>query len=121
MIEIKESSRELTALDKYAMTKTAVSVKNLEDNVTIMAEAYMIYQDINEETGETKDLTAILDQDGRAYITQSSTFTREMLAIWDIFGESSIKPLMKKSGTTKSGRPFVTCVMDIEAYKGLTV
>lgn len=109
-ITVKETSRELTKKEIYAMTKSPemVTLKNVDDNTLIEVDAYLRFADVKESTGEVVDLLSILDKDGTVYCCQSDTFKREFEDICDIM-EGEPFSIKKLSGTTKSGRGFITC------------
>ena len=107
MIEIKYTSRELTKVEKYRMTldNDIVSCKDLEDGAEIEVDAYCEFED-SKDNGDTESVFSILATDGTVYACTSKTFARNVKEIADIFEGEAFK-IVKKSGVTKSGKPFI--------------
>lgn len=107
MIEIKYTSRELTKVEKYIMTldNDIVSCKDLEDGAEIEVDAYCEFED-SKDNGDTESVFSILATDGTVYACTSKTFARNVKEIADIFEGEAFK-IVKKSGVTKSGKPFI--------------
>ena len=119
MIEIKETSRELTKVEKYLMTQSPEiqSLKDVEDGSVINVTAFCRFEDIKEDSGEAVDLLAILDDSDNSYVTQSATFIRSFMDIVKLFEAGEIIPVKKISATAKNGRPYVNCVLDTASLK----
>lgn len=115
MKEIKKS-RELTKIEMYLMTQapTTLSMKELDDNVSLPVDAWLLFEK-SDELGNTTELLAILSN-SQAYVTQSGTFKKDFLQIADIMGEESYS-IQKISGVTKAGREYIDCVLDITSVK----
>ena len=99
-------------LDKrsvYKMVKSA-EVQKMTDAAGSELEvvAYVIYDDMDNKTGEIKEVVTIATADGELFGTISSTFIREFKDIINYFdGDAgNIKVI---SGTSKGGREFITC------------
>lgn len=110
-MEIKTMSREFTKAEKYMMTldNNAISVKDIEDGTVINVDGYLEYDDINSK-GEEVHILSIITPDKTVYSTQSVTFKRSFLAMYDMLdGKFSC---IKVSGTTKAGRPYIDCTLD---------
>lgn len=116
-IKIINQSREFTEIEKYLLTMNPeiVSVKDLEDNTCISVQGFLIFEDTKQD-GNVATVMAILGDGNTAYATQSSTFMHSLLSIQDIMKD---KPygIKKISGTTKAGRPYVNCTLDISSVQ----
>lgn len=117
MINIIEKSKDFDKVDEYLMTKGkgTYSVKDVEDGKSIIVEGYVIFTDMKKD-GTTFDVMALITPEKEVYATQSQTFKESLLDIVSIFGEFPV-PIVKISGTTKSGRPYVDCKLDIEQLR----
>lgn len=105
---------------RYELTKLALAqlvtqggelVKNMPDGMRVTVGNIVEYSTDNDD-GTTTDILAFEGnaEDGtrKWYMTNSKTFKREINKILDIFGDDEFC-IVKISGTTKSGRVFVTC------------
>lgn len=113
MVEIKKTSRELTKAEQYLLTiaPSIVSVNKIPDDSKINVEAYAVYDSVNEETGETSEILAILTKEKDVYATCSKTFKRSFYDMVSIFGTDFT--LEKITGTSKGGRTYVNCKLDV--------
>lgn len=111
MIEVKERSRELTKVEEYLMTQaTDIEViKNVQDGTSIPVKAWCIFIDHKED--EDVELLSILDDNHKAYSCQSATFKRSFADIANLMSGLDYS-IIKGSGTTKAGRPYVNCSLD---------
>lgn len=116
MINIIETSRELTKVEQYLLTMSddIIPMKTVEDGTEIDVSAFIVFEDVKED-GETNRILTVLDESGKAYCTQSKTFENQLRSIAEITGYPVY--IKKKSGVTKAGRDFVTCAMNIEKVK----
>lgn len=114
MINIKTESREFNEVEKYLMTlaPSIVSIKNLEDNTKIDVDGYITFEDIKEDTGETVEILSIITPDKRVYSCQSATFKRSFNDVVHIMNGKSFS-VLKISGTTRNGRDFINCILDV--------
>lgn len=107
---IKSYPEELTKTQKYFLTMNPITVKMAEcEGQVLDIEAWAIYTDEDFQTGEEKEVLAILTKEGETVATISSTFKREFLSIVDIFGDE-LEKIKVLSGKSKNGRTYVTCV-----------
>lgn len=115
-ITITATSREFTEVEQYLMTLDSgiTSMKDVEDGTSIAVDGWLEFTD-NKKDGEV-ELIAIIDKNGKAYSAQSATFKR---ALKNIDGIMHGKPyaIIKKSGVTKAGRPFIDCSLDVESVR----
>lgn len=112
---ILEKSRDFSKIEEYLLThgNNNISVKDLEDGVTINCTGFMKYIDLKGD--EEVELLAFIDDRNIVYVTQSKTFYRSMKSMYDVFGDDyqSI-PVRKISGTSKAGRAYVDCELAFE-------
>lgn len=119
MIEIKETSRELTKVEKYLLTQSPEmqSMKDIKDGEVINVTAWAIFDDVKEESGEVITILSIMDENKNSYNTNSATFLRSFKDIVNLFDEDDTIPVKKISGTSKGGRTYVNCVLDVDSIK----
>lgn len=112
-ITITNASRELSEVEKYLMTMDSgiTSIKDVADGTTIPVDAYINFIDTKKD-GEEADLLSILTVDGKVYSTQSETFKNSLMSIHELMNGKQYC-VVKRSGTTKAGRPFVDCGLDL--------
>lgn len=114
MVKVIEQSREITPQERYFMTISPklTMIKDVEDGTIIPVDVWIVFQDINEETGETSELVGILSGN-KGYVAQSQTFKRSLKDIQDCMGSEPFK-IEKLSGKTKAGRPYVNCALALD-------
>lgn len=112
MIKIVETSRELTKVEKYLMTQSPsiMSLSKTEDDVSIPVDAWLIFTD-TKDTGEEVEILSILSGE-YVFSCQSETFKRSFADIVEVMDGEHFA-IKKISGTTKSDRPYINCVLDI--------
>ena len=115
MIKLLETGRELTKVEQYLMTQdnSVVSIKDVEDGTSIPVDTYAEFSDIKED-GTEAHILSILSTDKKVYATQSETFKRSFKDMFNTMDGDAFA-LIKTSGTTNSGRPFVNCSLDIDS------
>lgn len=108
-MEIKEKSREFTKTEIYKLTKSPsmIPVNNVEDGSELEVNGYLIFGDINSKD-EPVEILSVLGTDGTVWCSQSDTFRKNFMDIYSIF-EGETFTIVKLSGETKAGRPFVNC------------
>lgn len=108
-MKIIETSRELSKKETYKMTLDAgiVPMKNVEDGTLIDVDAILTFED-EKKDGDVVTITSIMDSEENVYAFQSSTFRKSLFDIVDIMGEEKFA-IIKESGTTNAGRPFINC------------
>jgi hypothetical protein len=101
----------------YKLTKSAGEmVQNAPDGISIPVASWLLYNDPKEGKDNTKKDNIILsfvDNAGVKYSTVSATFQREFNDIVELM-DSTPFALLIKHGTTKAGKPFVTCELDCD-------
>lgn len=110
-MNINMTSREYTPVELYKMTRDAGIMKMslLEDGTELTLDGFVLYEDINQKTGEVMEILSI-ETNGDHYATNSATFIREFKAILSLLGgEYAAVTLKVIRGTSKAGRNFLTC------------
>lgn len=110
MKEIKSYNLDTVAEKYAAMRNASTSMQDVEDGTILTVDAWMQYEDIDQQTGEVKELIAIRSE-GRFYTAISKVFAREFLDAWEFFAEhgETVKRIAVLHGETKRGDSFVTC------------
>ncbi len=111
-MKVLASTANLDNRQQYKLYKPVnpLSVKDVEDGTLIAVSQWMEYEDANQD-GEVVTILAIYDESADiTYQTNSSTFKREFDDMVQMLGDVDLT-IIKKSGVTKSDRPFVTCVL----------
>lgn len=116
-ITITKASRELTEVEQYLMTMDAgiTSIKDVADGTLIPVDAYIEYKETKND-GTEAELLSIITVDGKVYLTQSSTFKDSLKSIHELMHGKQYA-IVKLSGETKAGRPFVDCGLDVNSVK----
>lgn len=101
----------------YKLTKASgFMVQDAADRLSVPVFAWCLYNDPKEaRDGTVKDNTVLsfVDSAGTKYSTVSATFIREFMGIVEIMAEDPFSVLLVH-GTTKAGKPFVTCELDCD-------
>lgn len=116
MVTINQMSREFNEIEQYLMTisPNITSIKDVADGTKIMVDGFLVFDDIKEATGETVEVLSVITPDKKVYSCQSKTFKRSLYDIFSIMKDKQFG-IIKGSGTTKAGRPYVNCFLDIES------
>ena len=115
MITITNTTKEYTAVERYLMTTapTIKTVKTLNDGDVVKVAGYLEFVD-EKEDGTSAELMSIITTDNVVYSTQSVTFKRSIKDIEAVM-QGFPFPVKKISGTSKAGRKYVDCVLDIDS------
>lgn len=115
MQNIISESREFNKIERYLMTKSPAitSIKDVEDNTSIPVSGYIVFEDENKD-GDINTILSIITPDNKVYSAQSQTFRDSLMDIDELMNGESYS-IIKISGVTKSGRPFVNCVLDVNS------
>lgn len=111
-MKVLNSTAGIDKRQQYKLYKPAnpVSVKEVPDDTVITVTLWMEYEDENAD-GEVVNILSIYDDSvEKTYQTNSATFQREFTDMVQMLGDDGLQ-IIKKSGVTKSDRPFVTCVL----------
>lgn len=116
MIDVKSKTREFNEVELYLMTiaPSIVSMKNLKDGTKITVDGVLYFDDVKESTGDVVEVMSIITPDKQVYSCQSKTFKRSIEDISKIMKGKQFT-VIKTSGSTKAGRDFINCVLDIES------
>lgn len=122
MITIKETSRDFNEVEQYLMTLSSdiTSMKDVEDGTSIEVAGTLIFTDLKEtgtDAGKEVEILSIITPDNKVYSCQSATFKRSITDISKIMHGNGFS-IIKKSGTTKAGRPYIDCALDITKLAG---
>lgn len=111
-ITITAKSKDFTKVEEYLMTiaPNIISLKDLEDETSIPVDGWLEYTE--EENGKEVAIMSIITPDREVYGFQSATAKRSLLDI-DSIMEGNKYSVIKISGTTKAGRPYVNLILDI--------
>ena len=110
---IAKSNESLNRVDQYLMISSPAvkTINSLPDETVIPVSEWVIYDDVK-STGESVEILSILTPAKEAYACQSNTFKRSFKDIVELMGNEKFS-IKKIGGITKSGRPFINCVLDI--------
>ena len=117
MINIKYMSRDFTEVEQYLMTldRNIMSLKDVVDNTSIPVAGYLTFTD-EKENGDSVDILSIIRPDNEVFSCQSATFKRSFDNITNIMHGKQFS-IIKVSGTTKAGRPYIDCALDVKSVK----
>lgn len=101
---------------KQATTDNKLMIYNLTHSIstgkvsdlegqTIQPVAWAYYEDVDKQTGETKDVLSFVLEDTEVYGTISRVFIETFLEMADALGDNVAFTV--KTGTSKAGRKFI--------------
>lgn len=116
-ITINTQSKDFTEVEQYLMTldRGIKSLKDVEDNTSIPVAGYLTFTD-EKENGDSVDILSIITPDNEVFSCQSAIFKRRFDNIANIMYDKQFS-VIKVSGTTKSGRPYIDCALDVKSVK----
>lgn len=116
-ITINTQSKDFTEVEQYLMTldRGIKSLKDVKDNTSIPVSGYLTFTD-EKENGDSVDILSIITPDNEVFSCQSVTFKRSFDNITNIMHDKQFS-IIKVSGTTKNGRPFIDCALDVKSVK----
>lgn len=116
-IIINTQSRDFTEVEQYLMTldRGIKSLKDVEDNTSIAVAGYLTFTD-EKENGDSVDILSIITPDNEVFSCQSATFKRSFDSITNIMHGKQFS-VIKISGTTKNGRPYIDCALNVKSVK----
>ena len=109
---IKQYPQDMSNRQAYKMMKSP-EVKKMSDadGSVLEVAAWVKYTDVDQKTGEVKEILTLETVDGEMFGTVSNTFQREFNDIVEFFGED-VGAIKVTSGTSKAGRNFITCTVE---------
>ena len=115
-ITIKETSREFSKVELYLMTSAPniKSLKDIEDGTSIPVAGWLTFDD--EKNGTISTITSIITPDKEVYAFQSETARRSLVEVSDIMGDE-LYSVVKLSGLTKAGRPYINLTLDVDSIQ----
>lgn len=116
-ITINTQSRDFTEVEQYLMTldRGIKSLKDVEDNTSIPVAGYLTFTD-EKANGDSVDILSIITPDNEVFSCQSATFKYSFNNITKIMHDKQFS-IIKVSGTTKAGRPYIDCALDVKSVK----
>lgn len=116
-ITINSQSKDFTEVEQYLMTldRGIKSLKNVDDHTSIPVAGYLTFTD-EKEDGDSVDILSIITPDNEVFSCQSETFKRSFDNITSIMHGKQFS-VIKVSGTTKNGRPYIDCTLDVKSVK----
>lgn len=116
-ITINTQSKDFTEVEQYLMTldRSNESLKDVEDNTSIPVAGYLTFTD-EKENGDSADILSIITPDNEVFACQSATFKRSFDNICNIMHGKQFS-IIKLSGTTKAGRSYIDCALDVNSVK----
>lgn len=117
MITINSTSKEFDEVQQYLMTVSPAikSMKDVADGTKITVAGTLEFTD-TKDNGESVDILSIITPDDEVFSCQSATFKRSLNDITNIMHGKEFT-IIKTSGTTKAGRPYIDCQLDVASIK----
>lgn len=109
---IRKYPESMNARTAYKMMKSP-DVKKMSDAEDSILEvrSWIKYTDVDNKTGEIKEILTLETTDGEMFGTVSETFKREFEDIVSFFGDN-VGEIKVIGGTSKSGRKYITCTVN---------
>lgn len=116
-ITIYTQSRDFTEVEQYLMTldRGITSLKDVEDKTSIPVAGYLTFTD-EKVNGECVEILSIITPDNEVFSCQSETFKHSFDNIVNIMHDKPFS-IIKVSGTTNAGRPYINCALDVKSVK----
>lgn len=116
-ITINSQSKDFTEVEQYLMTldRGIQTLKDVEDNTSIAVAGYLTFTD-EKENGDNVNILSIITPENDVFSCQSATFKRSFDNIANIMHGKQFS-IIKCSGTTKGGRPYIDCALDIKSVE----
>jgi hypothetical protein len=116
-ITINSQTKDFTEVEQYLMTldRGIKSIKDVEDNTSIPVAGFLTFTD-EKDNGDSVDILSIITPDNEVFSCQSATFKRSFDNIANIMHGKPFS-VIKISGTTKNGRPYIDCALDVKSVK----
>ena len=109
---IKKFPETMDARKSYKMIKSP-DVKKMSDAEDSILEikSWVKYLDVDNKTGEVKEILTLETVDGEMFGTVSDTFKREFDDIVSHFGDD-VGTIKVIGGISKAGRKYITCTVE---------
>lgn len=109
---IKKFPETMDARTSYKMMKSpdVKKMSDAEDSI-LEVKSWLKYSDVDNKTGEVKEILTLETVDGEMFGTVSDTFKREFDDIVSYFGDN-VGAIKVIGGTSKAGRKFITCTVE---------
>lgn len=109
---IRKFPETMTPKELYLMLKNPDSVKMSDaKGQTLHPEAYVLFDDVNQGTGEVVHIVSIRSN-GKVYATNSASFIREFDMIAEAFGDE-IPDIEVTTGKSSKGRQYISCAVKL--------
>ena len=110
---IKKFPETMDARTSYKMMKSPdiKKMSDAEDSI-LEVKSWLKYSDVDNKTGEVKEILTLETVDGEMFGTVSDTFKREFDDIVSFFGDDDVGAIKVVGGTSKAGRKFITCTVE---------
>ena len=109
---IRKFPETMTPKELYLMLKNPDSVKMSDaKGQTLHPEAYVLFDDVNQGTGEVVHIVSIRSN-GRVYATNSASFIREFGLIAEAFGDD-MPDIEVTTGKSSKGRQYISCAVKL--------
>lgn len=116
-ITINTQSKDFTEVEQYLMTldRGIKSLQDVEDRTSIPVAGYLTFTD-EKDNGDSVEILSIITPDNEVFSCQSATFKRSFGDISNILHGKPFS-IIKLSGTSKAGRPYIDCALDVKSVK----
>lgn len=123
VVEIYATSREFKRSELYVLTQGVdnTSIKDIADGTPILCTDYISFSKVDSDGKEVTLFGVTTASFETVFLTQSETFRKEFMSMLSALNDGEISkdkplPIIKISGTSKSGREYVSCKPDMELY-----
>lgn len=109
---IRKYPETMTPKELYLMLKNPDSIKMSDaKGQTLHPEAYVLFDDVNQGTGEVVHIASIRSN-GKVYATNSASFIREFDMIAEAFGDD-MPDIEVTTGKSSKGRQYISCAVKL--------
>lgn len=109
---IRKYPETMSPKELYLMLKNPDSVKMSDaKGQTLHPEAYVLFDDVNQGTGEVVHIVSIRSN-GKVYATNSASFIREFDMIAEAFGDD-MPDIEVTTGKSSKGRQYISCAVKL--------
>lgn len=109
---IRKHPETMTPKELYLMLKNPNSIKMSDaKGQTLHPEAYVLFDDVNQGTGEVVHIVSIRSN-GKVYATNSASFIREFDMIAEAFGDD-MPDIEVTTGKSSKGRQYISCAVKL--------